>query len=193
MALRLFLIARKCSLRNVFRVRTGLDRSGHPPGGDATDDIAAPARGPELERTSIGLGKKVLVVDDDDDVGDALRLYLLKNEREISVVRSGDAAIDWLRGAVPDLVILDARMPGMSGYEVCRWMRANATTEWTPVIFLTACDGTRERVEAAEAGSDVFVVKSSAYSRLSKAVDRLLGDAPRSQRLPKRSARAEPA
>src|SRR5260221_5469927 len=124
------------------------------------------------------MSKRILVVDDNDAVGAALRLQLLNKGYDVNVVASGSAALDQLGVDVPDLVILDVTMTLMAGYDVCRWMRAHAPTRSVPIIFISMQDGLRERVEAADAGSDLYLVKSAASSKLLNAVDLFLGDAP---------------
>ena len=79
--------------------------------------------------------EKILIVDDDKNICELLRLYLNKEGYQISLAHDGQAAVDTFEQQHPDLVLLDVMMPKMDGWEVCRRIRAAGDT---PVIMLTA-------------------------------------------------------
>lgn len=112
--------------------------------------------------------KKILIVDDDPIQLRGVSLPLLHKGYDLTTIDSGERAIDWLSDSqhVPDLVILDVVMPGMDGYDVCRAIRANSATAAVPVIFLTARRGRDDMAEAANAGSDLYLMKPVVSARL---------------------------
>jgi DNA-binding response OmpR family regulator len=102
---------------------------------------------------------EILVVDDDRDVAQSIELALRRHDFRVTVAHSGVEALKTLRRYRPDLVILDVMMPGMSGLEVCRRMRADPSSSDLPVIFLTARGQVRDRIEGFKAGADDYVGK----------------------------------
>jgi two-component system response regulator MprA len=107
---------------------------------------------------------RLLVVDDDPSVREALALVLDLHGFEVATAEDGRAAIRTLAAASPDAVILDVLMPGLDGLEVCRRMRA--TGDRTPVLMLTARTEVSDRVAGLEAGADDYLVKPFAREEL---------------------------
>ncbi len=107
---------------------------------------------------------RLLVVDDDPSVREALALVLDLNGFEVTTAIDGREAIRTLSVASPDAVILDVLMPGLDGLEVCRRMRA--TGNRTPVLMLTARTEVSERVAGLEAGADDYLAKPFAREEL---------------------------
>ena len=107
---------------------------------------------------------RLLVVDDDPSVREALALVLDLNGFEVSTAQDGREAIRTLAVAPADAVILDVLMPGLDGLEVCRRMRA--TGDRTPVLMLTARAEVSERVAGLEAGADDYLAKPFAREEL---------------------------
>jgi two-component system response regulator MprA len=107
---------------------------------------------------------RLLVVDDDPSVREALVLLLNLNGFEVDVACDGREAIRTLARASPDAVILDVLMPGLDGIEVCRRMRA--VGDRTPVLMLTARTELEERVAGLEAGADDYLAKPFAREEL---------------------------
>jgi putative two-component system response regulator len=93
---------------------------------------------------------------------------------EVLEADNGQAALDQVRLAVPDLVLLDVMMPGMDGYEVCRCLKQDEQTRLTPVVFVTALNDRRARVKAIEAGGDDFLSKPFDQLELSARVRSLV-------------------
>ncbi len=100
--------------------------------------------------------EKILIVDDDKNICELLRLYLNKEGYQISLAYDGQAAVEAFEQQHPDLVLLDVMMPKMDGWEVCRRIRAAGDT---PVIMLTAKGETFDKVLGLELGADDYVVK----------------------------------
>jgi len=101
----------------------------------------------------------ILVVDDDRDVAQSIELALRRRGFRVTLAYSGVEALKLLRRYKPKLVILDVLMPGMSGLEVCRRLRADTNTEDLPIIFLTARGQERDRIEGLRVGADDYVAK----------------------------------
>jgi len=99
---------------------------------------------------------KVLVVDDEPQIRRVMRVILSGENYEVLEARSGEAALLRFREFLPDLVVLDLNMPGMSGLETCRAIRE---TSDVPIIVLTVRREEDEKVEALDAGADDYVVK----------------------------------
>jgi two-component system, OmpR family, response regulator MprA len=107
---------------------------------------------------------RLLVVDDDPSVREALALVLEMGGFEVTTAVDGREAIRTLAIASPDAVVLDVLMPGLDGLEVCRRMRA--TGDRTPVLMLTARAEVSERVAGLEAGADDYLAKPFAREEL---------------------------
>jgi len=99
---------------------------------------------------------KVLVVDDEPQIRRVMRVILSGENYDFLEARSGQAALLRFREFLPDLVVLDLNMPGMSGLETCRAIRE---TSDVPIIVLTVRREEDEKVEALDAGADDYVVK----------------------------------
>jgi class 3 adenylate cyclase len=102
---------------------------------------------------------RLLVVDDTAVNRKLLGDLLAARGYEVTTAGSGAEALAAIATAVPDLVLLDVMMPGMSGYEVCQAIRADPATAMLPVIMVTALDPGQERVKGIEAGADDFLSK----------------------------------
>jgi len=118
---------------------------------------------PSVSYITISL-MRLLVVDDDPSVREALALVLDLNGFQVSTAQDGREAIRTLAVSPQDAVILDVLMPGLDGLEVCR--RIRATGDRTPVLMLTARSEVSERVAGLEAGADDYLAKPFAREEL---------------------------
>jgi two-component system, OmpR family, response regulator MprA len=115
---------------------------------------------------------RVLVVDDEPAVRDALERALGLEGYEVELADNGLDALRLLAGAPPDLVVLDVRMPEVDGLEVSR--RIRRTGDRTPILMLTARDEVSDRVAGLDAGADDYVVKPFALEELLARIRALL-------------------
>ena len=102
---------------------------------------------------------RILVVDDTPSNVKLLADILQAKGYAVVTATNGAEALARTEREVPDLVLLDVMMPGMSGYDVCRKIRANPATAMLPVIMVTALDPAQERVKGIDAGADDFLTK----------------------------------
>ena len=99
---------------------------------------------------------KVLIVEDDKNIADLLRIYLEKEQMECELAGDGLVGVEKFRQFQPDLVLLDIMLPGMDGWGVCKKIRE---TSKTPVIMLTAKGELEDKVSGLEMGADDYITK----------------------------------
>ena len=99
---------------------------------------------------------KLLVCDDDNNICELLRLYLVKEGYSVVLAQSGTEALSLFHKERPDMVLLDIMMPGMDGWQVCREIRK---TSDCPIIMITAKGETFDKVLGLELGADDYIVK----------------------------------
>ncbi len=117
---------------------------------------------------------RIMVVEDEEAITVLLRYNLEAEGYRVEVVGRGDEAEVRLREAVPDLVLLDWMLPGLSGIELCRRIRLRPETERLPVIMLTARGEEGERVRGLATGADDYIVKPFSVPELLARVRALL-------------------
>jgi len=117
---------------------------------------------------------RIMVVEDEEALTLLLRYNLEAEGYEVESVARGDEAEIRLREAPPDLVLLDWMLPGLSGIELCRRLRAREDTKRLPVIMLTARGEEAERVRGLSTGADDYVVKPFSVPELLARVRSLL-------------------
>ncbi|UCG11002.1 MAG: response regulator [Deltaproteobacteria bacterium] len=103
------------------------------------------------------MAEKVLIVDDESVVRELLADFLKDEGYEVIAAASGDEAIGKVERENPDLILLDLKMPGISGIELCRRFKAEERTRSIPIIIITGLSS--KEAEALEAGVDDFVAK----------------------------------
>ena len=120
------------------------------------------------------MSTRILIVEDEEALTLLLRYNLEAEGFEVDAVARGDEADIRLREQIPDLVLLDWMMPGLSGIELCRRIRARRETERLPVIMLTARGEEGDRVRGLATGADDYIVKPFSVPELLARVRALL-------------------
>src|SRR2546425_552852 len=117
------------------------------------------------------VGARVLVVEDDPNVGEVVARYLQREGYEVEVVADGAEGLERALTALPDLVVLDLMLPSLDGLEVCRRLRSAAPV---PVIMLTARGEEADRIAGLELGADDYVAKPFSPRELTARVKAVL-------------------
>lgn len=116
-------------------------------------------------------GARILVVDDDVNICELIRLYLERDGFHVSVCHDGRKAVDSFRDIAPDLMVLDIMLPGYDGWQVCREIRKFSQI---PIIMLSARDETFNKVLGLELGADDYMVKPFESNELSARIRAVL-------------------
>lgn len=101
----------------------------------------------------------LLLVDDDPEILALLQIKFKDEPFEVFTAAEGASALSQIRTQKPDLIVLDVRMPGLSGLEICRFLRADKNTRDIPIIILSARSDEIDRVLGLEFGADDYVTK----------------------------------
>ena len=106
------------------------------------------------------MGKaRLLIVEDDIDIGNMLKIYFAGMDFDVDVAVRGSDALEKTKHALPHLIVLDIMLPDIDGYEVCRNLRTNMRTSHIPVIFLTQKDERSDKLQGLELGADDYITK----------------------------------
>ena len=105
------------------------------------------------------MSKRLLIVDDEPKLLRAVAVDLQGEGYDVATARSGTEALVAVAQRLPDLIVSDIRMPGMDGYELARRLRHNQSTALIPIVFLTAKDQTKDRIEGFRNGVDAYLTK----------------------------------
>jgi len=103
--------------------------------------------------------KKILIVDDEQDILDILSFNLTTEGYIVTTATNGNDAIEFAKKTAPDLIILDMMMPGKTGIEVCDILRSNSAFAGTLIVFLTAINDENTEIKSLEAGADDYLTK----------------------------------
>jgi DNA-binding response OmpR family regulator len=117
---------------------------------------------------------RILIADDEPNIVTALEFLLQGRGYEVEVARNGDDALARILRVRPQLVLLDVMMPGRSGYEVCREIRARPELARTKVVMLSAKGGRADERKGIEAGADLYVTKPFSNRDLLESIGKLL-------------------
>jgi DNA-binding response OmpR family regulator len=135
---------------------------------DVPESRSAPA-----STTARGSGKRILLVDDDQEIVESMRTVLETRGYQILVARDGNQGLVMAESEEPDLVVLDMMMPKRSGFLVLEKLRRSRPDPMR-VIMITANEGSRHKAYAEMLGVDDYIRKPFAMDRLLESVDRLL-------------------
>ena len=104
-------------------------------------------------------GEHILIVEDEEDISELLEYNLQRRDYDAQCVATGEEGLSQARENMPDLMILDLMLPGLSGLEVCRRLKGDPATSGIPVIMLTAKGEEEDIVAGFDAGADDYVTK----------------------------------
>jgi PleD family two-component response regulator len=102
---------------------------------------------------------RILVVEDDFDISNMLKLYFQSLDYEVFVAPRGEKALELTRQKLPNVIVLDIMLPDIDGYEVCRRLRTNLRTSHIPILFLTQKDERSDKIRGLELGADDYITK----------------------------------
>lgn len=119
--------------------------------------------------------KTVLIVDDNIKNLDLFKDFVESWGYETVTAQQGKDAISLAERYLPDIILLDVMLPGMSGYEVCRKLKENTKTQHIPVVMITVLNDIADRIHGYKIGADQFLVKPVDYNELHAILDSLFG------------------
>ncbi|WP_420860000.1 response regulator transcription factor [Marivivens marinus] len=122
------------------------------------------------------MAKRVLLIEDEPNIIEAISFILSRDGWTVHTHTDGETANDRIKATPPDVVILDVMLPGKSGYDILRDLRADPATEGLPVLMLTARGQTRDREMAQQLGASEFMVKPFSNDEVLAQVRALAGD-----------------
>ncbi|NWG06626.1 MAG: response regulator [Chloroflexi bacterium] len=117
---------------------------------------------------------KILIAEDERDIRDLVAFTLRFAGYEVFTASNGEEAVDLAPKVNPDLILMDVRMPRMTGYEACRAMKANPDLKDIPVVFLSAKGQESEIQQGLDAGAEEYLLKPFAPDQLTTRVKAIL-------------------
>jgi len=117
---------------------------------------------------------RLLIVEDDIDISNMLRIYFSGQDYEIDTALRGSDALEKTRQNLPHLIVLDIMLPDIDGFEVCRILRTNMRTSHVPIIFLTQKDERSDKLQGLELGADDYITKPFDIEELKLRVQRAI-------------------
>ena len=117
---------------------------------------------------------KILIAEDERDIRDLVAFTLRFAGHEVVTAANGEEAVQLAPQANPDLILMDVRMPRMTGYDACRVMKANPDLKDIPVVFLSAKGQESEIQTGLEAGAEEYLLKPFAPDQLTDRVKAIL-------------------
>jgi two-component system alkaline phosphatase synthesis response regulator PhoP len=118
---------------------------------------------------------KILIAEDERDIRDLVAFTLRFAGHEVFAATNGEEAVELAPQVKPDLVLMDVRMPRMTGYEACRVLKANPDLKDIPVVFLSAKGQETEIQQGLAAGAEDYLLKPFAPDQLTNRVKDILG------------------
>ena len=117
------------------------------------------------------MSKRILLVEDEPNITEAIRFILSRDGWHVATHSDGTSAIDAIRRHAPDVLVLDVMLPGRSGFDILRDLRAEAATRELPVLMLTAKGQGRDREQAERYGVTRFMTKPFSNAEVLEAVN----------------------
>jgi DNA-binding response OmpR family regulator len=116
----------------------------------------------------------ILVAEDERDIRELIAFTLKFAGHEITQATNGEEAVQLAKEKLPDLIMTDVRMPKMTGYEACKAIKANETTQHIPVVILSAKGQDEEVGQGMESGADDYLMKPFAPDELTRRIAEIL-------------------
>lgn len=116
----------------------------------------------------------ILIVDDDYMNREILQAHMHNAGYGVLTANSGAQALEILKGQRPDIILMDVRMPGMTGYELCAHLKAQPDTHDLPVLLMTAMDDDENMAQVVAAGADGFISKPFNADDIQAQIHRLI-------------------
>ena len=117
---------------------------------------------------------KILIAEDERDIRDLVAFTLRFAGHEVFAASNGEEAVEMAPNVNPDLILMDGRMPRMTGYEACKAMKANPDLKDIPVVFLSAKGQETERQQGLDAGAEEYLLKPFAPDQLTAQIKIIL-------------------
>jgi two-component system alkaline phosphatase synthesis response regulator PhoP len=117
---------------------------------------------------------KILIAEDERDIRDLVAFTLRFAGYEVFAASNGEEAVEMAPKVNPDLILMDVRMPRMTGYEACKAMKADPDLKDIPVVFLSAKGQENEKQQGMEAGAEEYLLKPFAPDQLTQAIKTIL-------------------
>lgn len=105
------------------------------------------------------MAKKILIVDDEADMINVTAFRLKRSGYDVLTAVNGQEGLDMIKDKAPDLVLLDLRIPIISGFDLCKMVKADDKTKHIPIIFFTASSGLHVEEKVKEAGANDYLIK----------------------------------
>ncbi len=128
-----------------------------------------------MERKAPG---RILVVDDEEDLGRILKFALLAAGHEVIVAMDGAEGLRQAREGAPDLILLDLMLPKIDGYKVCRMLKFDEKYRHIPIVILSARTQQEDKDMAIQTGADLFVTKPYNLEEILQTIDKMLQISP---------------
>lgn len=122
--------------------------------------------------------KKIVVIEDEEQLGRLIQTFLEKHDYKVSYVRDGDSGLQVIRDIKPDLVLTDLLLPGIHGFDICKSLKGDGQLMHIPLIVMSAVYKTaRDKYEAQRMGVDAFLEKPLNFHKLLLTINQLTGTA----------------
>lgn len=121
------------------------------------------------------MGKRVLLIEDEPNIIEAISFILTRDGYTVHTHEDGETAMTKIKTTPPDMIILDVMLPGLSGFDILRAVRADPDVGETPVMMLTARGQTKDRETAERLGANQFMTKPFSNTEVRDAVRAMVG------------------
>jgi DNA-binding response OmpR family regulator len=117
---------------------------------------------------------RILIAEDESDIRDLVTFTLKFAGYDVTAAKDGLEAVDMARQLIPDLILMDVRMPRMTGYEACKMIKSDPAMSTVPVVFLSAKGQDAEIKTGLDAGADAYLLKPFGLTELTEQVKTIL-------------------